>query len=393
MSSTGLVTFRRSPNQVGHQTNTTRSDTRNPFQLTASRQDSILFKKLETAHTRPLDSRHSNRIQDSLHKGATTDSAASLFSQAGGSQDYFKRNRFPARERSYTSNYRQKRLHKQYIFGTKDRREVEADSEPEGPKPVCNTRTLQNGRHLVCEGSHQPRRSYVQTEFKGCISVDSHPQVIPQISLARCSLRVHSPPIWAVSSTTNLHESSEASTSSIESQRDTPSSIFRRSSHYWEGQGMCRRGVPDDKEPLACSWLCGQSGKISELSSTEDRVPWIHHQFQRDDVQDSHSKGEANQKQHQANFAEGTGDSERTGSHSGSISIHSPSSLASTATLPCTSGTKERRSSPPPLIRVDGDFEFSELGRPAVVDQSPEQKQQQANSSPATQHGDRIRCI
>ena len=69
------------------------------------------------------------------------------------------------------------------------------------------------------------------------------------------------------------------------------------------------------------------------------------------------------------------------------------SSITCSSSLSCLAGAKDRRSSPPPLIRVSSDSESSELSGPTVVDYSPERSQWETDFDGSPRSGNRIRCI
>ena len=351
---------------------------------------------MEAAYTRSLDSRHNPGIQDSLPKGATSILSGSLRFQTGGGCSYYRRDTVPLEEGSHSGVQGTRRIHKQHIPGAKGRREVEADTEPEIIERICGIRTFQDGRHSLCERSTQQGRSHVQAGSKRCIPLDSDPRVmqeVSQVQMARDTVRVHSPSLWALGSPKNLYKGLETSPSSIEGCRDTPSGILGRFSHSWRDQGRGRSSISEDQEPIAKPGICDKPGEISEPGNPKNRISGVCHRFKRDGVQASSEKSEADQERMQEDSAERPGDCEGAGTSSGCPSSFSPGSFTSSAALSGTSGPEKRRSSPPPLIWINSGLECKEPRESEVVDQTPQQSEWPAHSSSTSHHDHRIRCI
>ena len=318
--------------QARSQINGTEFNVPNPLRPSTGRQGKVLSGQVEASYKGQLDYKRSSGIQNSLCTGSTSNSAGSLCLQAGGDQDHIRGDTVSFKERSHPCVQRPGRLHKQYILGTQERREVETNFESEVIELVCEVRALQNGRHSVCERSHQQGRLHVQAGP-------------------------------------------------------------RRFPHCREQQGGRRSSFSEDQGSIAESWICDKSRKITEPSNPKNRVSGVHYRLERDDIPASSGKSEADQRRMQKESAEGSGDSERAGTHSGCTSSYSPGSFTSSPALLCTTGPEERRSLPPPLVRIDSDSKFSESEEPPVVDQTPQQGEWKATPPTTSQHDHRIGCV
>ena len=106
---------------------------------------------------------------------------------------------------------------------------MEIDPESEGPEHVHNTRTFQDGRHTISEGSPEQRRLHVQTRYERRVSVSSHQRrssKVPPISMGRNNISIQGPTIRISNSTSGVHKALEACFGSPSSQRTETGGIF-----------------------------------------------------------------------------------------------------------------------------------------------------------------------
>ena len=123
------------------------------------------------------------------------------------------------------------------------------------------------------------------------------------------------------------------------------------------------------------------------------RVPGLHCQLPFDDFQAAEGQGEGNQEQVQTSLAGENVTDTPVGSDYRCVDFNTPRSTASTPTLSRSPSTMNPRTSPPPLIRVEGDIGGAEYEGFELVDQQLGNHQWETNSRGITTDDDRIRCL
>jgi len=123
------------------------------------------------------------------------------------------------------------------------------------------------------------------------------------------------------------------------------------------------------------------------------RVLGVTDRFEKDVIQPSPNKSEADSRGMQEVIAEGGSHSERVGSYSGYANSNQAGCPISPPPLQGTTGSKDKRPMPPPLIRVNGGIECSLQERSPVVDPPSQSGVWLPDPTPIPSSRHRIRCI
>ena len=123
------------------------------------------------------------------------------------------------------------------------------------------------------------------------------------------------------------------------------------------------------------------------------RVLGVYDQLPLDVLQATNNKGEGDQEQMQASTPGEEAVSTSACSFDRGSVVNPPCHSACTSTLSRSSNTKDPRTSPPPLIRVDGDFGEPESDGFEVVDQQSGDQQWATNSFGSAGDDNRVRCL
>ena len=147
--------FFRTAKPADRQTSTTESEIRR--QASPSRKNNIIINvssKVARDYTGQMDTGYNTGIHAPLCAGATSNTVTPVRIQPGRKPGDHTRYRISSEEGSCSSHSITRRwgLCKQCLLGTQEQRKVEADSQFEGLELVHDTRTLQDGWHLLCEG-------------------------------------------------------------------------------------------------------------------------------------------------------------------------------------------------------------------------------------------------
>ena len=161
--------------------------------LQAGIKNTILSSEMARDNTRQMDAGRSTGIQPTFRTGTSSHTITSVCLQSGGEKDNNTGDKVPSGERSNPTLTVAGAggLHEQYFLDPQERREMEVDPQPESSEQVCDSRTLQNGGHPLCEGPPKQGRLYVQVRPQGCLSLNLNSPIIQKVSeiqMARESL-------------------------------------------------------------------------------------------------------------------------------------------------------------------------------------------------------------
>ena len=290
----------------------------------------------------------------------------------------------------------QRGLCEQCLPGTKGGQPMAADPQPEGSKCLYRAQTLQDGGHSGCEGPPEPGRIHVQARPKGCLPLSpdqSFSSEVSPIQMGGEVVPIQGTPIWSGHSPASVYKAPETGISSPEEGGHEADCVLGRSSDHWQEQEGGREGISPDKGPFGESRICGESRKITGAGHADNRVFGLHHQLSPDDLQAAPDKGAGDQEGVQASTSGRKVNGAQVGPYCGDLIRSTVSCNPSTITLPRSSGFKDRRSSPPPLIRVDSFFERTGSEGPGMVGGPPQGSQWESDSSGASGVGHRVGCF
>ena len=178
-----------------------------------------------------MGSECSSGIQDSIdiYTSKHNSSTVCLFSQrkAGGKPG----GSIPSGKRCHSAYPSRGWIYQQRLCGAKRQQQVEADSEFEEAQSVCETRTLQDGRCSMREGSPPAGRLHVQNRSQGCLPVNSHPsriKEVPEVFMGQQDISVHSTPLRSLSSASMLYQGNETGPCEVEVPSHTNGTTFGR---------------------------------------------------------------------------------------------------------------------------------------------------------------------
>ena len=151
--------------------------------------------------------------------------------------------------------------------GRQEGRGPEASNKLEGPQPLCESRTFQDGGPSPPSRPPTTRGLDGQNGPEGCIPTGSHsprPPTTPNIPLAAEVLQVHLPAIWSISCPEGIHKAAEASRGFPETGGLSPDNIPGRPVDLTSGQ------VPvtaDSSINLPTFREVGSNGQSQEISA------------------------------------------------------------------------------------------------------------------------------
>ena len=236
----------------------------------------------------------------------------------------------------------------------------------------------------------------MQTGSQRCLSdrTDSpHSPAIPAFSMAAESLPVHSSPLWTGVSTSSFYKADETSIGFPEIQRSKADSVLGRLSNHWEDQTSSRECLSGDQTTAGEFGICGKLGKVPAKGRSEVGISGICHRLGFHDNLLTIQESEGNQTE-MLSTLENQGDNSSTVvSDNWNASGNKPSSTSGTPSLSVSAGSEDRRTSPPPLIRVYSDSEPSEFPGSAMVDYLPNGEQWEADPTASPRPDYRVRCI
>ena len=336
-------------------------------------------------------------IQTTSYRSASSNTATTICVLSGGELSNYTRDRLSSGEggSSTTPITARGRVCKQYLPGTKERREVEINPEFEVCQSVRHPRTFQDGGHSLCERPPKQRRLYVQTGPQGRISFNPNSAVIqevPDVQLAREVVRVHSPPLWTFCGSKGVYESIETGISHSPGNGNPFNCLPGRFSNHWEEQIGGRTGLSENEVLDGESGVHSERRQITEQSYPVNRISGIRDRFTGHDVQTSTYTCETDQGEMQGSLGEWSEDSPGIGPYSGSAGGHTTGNIASTTALQSVAVSEERRD-PPPLIRYDSDSESSQPEGSTMVDEQFEPSEWETDSHASPRHSDQIGCV
>ena len=237
----------------------------------------VLLSKLGKNLTRPLDLRHSPRLQGrSLIQPSPKQRAACT--QPGGRQS--RSPQHGIREASGQGSHRTNvtgtsHLCQPDVRRTQIRRVMETSHKSPTPEQTCTNRTLQDGVNSASEGSHTERGLDGETRPEGCLPSCSPSPCSPkplQLQLEGQTMEVQNSTIWSQQCSSNLHQAHEASRGFDEEASHPGHSIPGRYAHHGpEGGGD--QGVPSNSFGNSdCSRFCNQPSQECDYSHTRDGV-------------------------------------------------------------------------------------------------------------------------
>ena len=351
---------------------------------------------METDIARSMDFGNHSRIQNSFQEAPSDQADTGLHLHGNGEENAVCRDRKAAGKAGDKFNRGQRWFHKQRISCSEEGGPMEIDYESKGLEHVHNARTFQDGRHTISEGSPEQRRLHVQTGFERRVSVSPNQRrspKVPPISMGRNSVSLQSPTIWVGNRTSGVHEALEACSGSPSSQRTETGGIFGRHANCRDEQGRNRECVQTDQAAFGRAWFRDQPREITTTGNPVYRVPGLHGQLPLDVLQATEGQGERDQEQVQTGLTGENVTDTPIGSDHRCVDFNSPCNAASTPTLSRSPSTKNPRTSPPPLIRVEGDIGGAEYEGFELVDQQLGDHQWETDSYGITTDDDRIGCL
>ena len=351
---------------------------------------------MEEHHSGPIYSRSSTGVQAPLQEGTTgyRDPINEVLTTRENSNN--RGDKFTLRQEGDSTYGTSRRLCEQHIHGTKDQWEGSAHSQFEESQHVPRVRALQDGGHTMHKGPAEQERVHVQVGSQGCVPDSpgtSLPLEISSVPLAGQGIRVHSPSVRSSNSPQAVHEASEASLGKFEDGRCEADRIPGRLPDHRQDEARSRRSLHEDEISSRKSWLYSKCRKVITDSDSEDRILGLHHRLGKNGHQPTSAKDERHSIR-VSPFAPGQGDNRtQAGPTCGHAGSHKSCSSSCSPSLPGSTGTKDRCSSPPPLIRICSDSESSEHSGSEMVDRPSHQAKWQSNSTVSSDDDNRVRCV
>ena len=352
-----------------------------------------LHTAVEGPDTRSMDIGNGSRVRYIIRDDPSTDSNPShevLSPRVGGDHQGVTGT---SAEGGDPSSHYLRRLCEQHFHCSQKQWESEAHPQPKEAEHLCNIRTFQNGGCQMCQGLAKSERVHVQAGSKRCIPHSAGPDVTPdflEIPVAREGVSVHRSSLWAGFRTPSVYQADETGLGMSESQGNSSGCLPRRFSDNRKDHIRSRSSLPGYKTADGDIGVCSQRGEVRAESSSTDRVPWVYDQLMLDDNLFAIPKDKEHQTEMLQSLEGPSNDCEEVVSGDRDACGHKVSSAPCTSPLSSPATVEDRRTSPPPLLRVYSDSELSEHSGPTVVGHSSQSPQWETNCTAPSESDNRV---
>ena len=154
----------------------------------------------------------------------------------------------------------------------------EACNKSEGPQPICEARTLQDGGSLPSPRSPPAGGLDGQDGPEGCIPSGPNsprPSTISHLPMGREKLQIHLPTIWPVISTKDIHQVNETNSRVSKAGGLSPNNIPGRLVDLTSRQGPVTADDSIDLPTFRMFGVDNQSQKISARTDPEAGISWF----------------------------------------------------------------------------------------------------------------------
>ena len=248
--------------------NTTQSDRASP-----RRQATAFFTDMAKDNIRPMGPGCHHGVWDPFSCDTPKCKAISFPFLNGGYQYHFRSGQQTFEDTGHQSSFLRGRICEQCLSGSKESREVETDSQPEGPEWFCGASALQNGGYSLSQRPLESRRLHVQAGPERGLPFCSGQGPVSEILMAGKNVSIQRSAFRSVDSSQSFHQNIEACSGLSPCQRTEDSGILGRLSDHREYQGESRGGLQAHKVAPREPGFHSKLREISVRGINTNRIP------------------------------------------------------------------------------------------------------------------------